>query len=81
MTSNPKRKKSETSGRGRKEWARAIVLIVLAVIMVLAAAVVLLYNRWVKRPELPPQEDPPAVESSEPVESAHHAPSVEPFFQ
>ncbi|MDE6260977.1 MAG: LCP family protein [Oscillospiraceae bacterium] len=37
----------------RKEKRIMIVMIVLAVIMVIAAALVLLYNRWVKRPDLP----------------------------
>ena len=39
--------------RKRKEKRIMIVMIVLAVIMTIAAALVLLYNRWVKRPDLP----------------------------
>ena len=37
----------------RKEKRIMIVMIVLALIMVIAAALVLLYKRWVKRPDLP----------------------------
>lgn len=39
--------------RKRKEKRIMIVMIVLAVIMTIAAALALLYNRWVKRPDLP----------------------------
>lgn len=37
----------------QKEKRIMVIMIVLAVIMVIAAALVLLYNRWVKRPDLP----------------------------
>jgi len=39
--------------RKRRERQVMAVMIVLAAVMVTAAALVLLYNRWVKRPELP----------------------------
>lgn len=38
----------------RRERRIMIVMIVLAVVMVIAASAVLLYNRWFKRPSLPP---------------------------
>ena len=40
--------------RKKRERRIMIIMIVLAVIMVLAAAAVLLYNRWVRKPTLPP---------------------------
>ena len=53
MTANHGNRKREAPGGRRKEWRRAIILIVLAVIMVLAATIAALWSRWVRRPELP----------------------------
>ena len=53
MTGNHGNRKRETPGGRRKEWRRAIILIVLAVIMVLAATIAALWSRWVRRPDLP----------------------------
>lgn len=47
----------------RKEKRIMIVMIVLAVIMVITAALVLLYKRWVKRPDIPAPG--PNVEASD----------------
>lgn len=66
MTSHSNSRRATPPGRGRKEWRRAVILIVLAVLMVLAATVVVLYNRWFQRPELP-NGDPAA--SGDPVAS------------
>lgn len=67
MTSNPRRGKREISRGNDHPWRRAIILMVLAVIMVLAAVVVVLYSRWVQRPELP-SADQPTLESGAPVQ-------------
>lgn len=53
MTANHGNRKREAPGGRRKEWRRAIILIVLAVIMVLAATIAALWSRWVRRPDLP----------------------------
>ena len=58
MASNPRRGKREISRGNDHPWRRAIILMVLAVIMVLAAVVVVLYSRWVQRPELPSADQP-----------------------
>ena len=63
MDSNSRAGKRETSGRGRKEWIRAVILIVLAILMVLAAVLTVLYRRWVQKPELPGGDSP--VESGQ----------------
>ncbi len=61
----------------RKEKRIMVIMIVVAVVMVIAAAGVLLYNRWVKKPNLPPEsgqssgvpesEDPNADPTPEPT--------------
>lgn len=53
----------------KKEKTIMVVMIVLAAVMVMAAAGVLIYNRWVKKPDLPSAESPKpskAVESTDP---------------
>ena len=40
--------------RAKKELRIMIIMIIAAVIMVIAASGVLLYNRWFKKPSLPP---------------------------
>ncbi len=48
----------------KKERVIMAVMIVVAVLMVIAAAVAVLYNRWVKKPSLPAGEDPSASDAS-----------------
>ena len=48
MTANPNGKRREASGGRQREWRRAIILIILAVIMVLAAVGAVLWARWVQ---------------------------------
>ena len=70
-------KPAMTPEQARKKREKIImaVMIALAVVMVIAAAAVLLYNRWVKRPALPPEpsqsspvaSNSPADESAEPT--------------
>jgi len=57
----------------RKEKRIMIVMVVVAIIMVIAAAVVVLYNRWVQKPDLP---SPAPTQSTGVPESAD--PSAEP---
>lgn len=56
---------SPGQAKQRREKRIMIVMIIVAVVMVLAATVALLYNRWFKRPGLPPGPDA----SGEPVSS------------
>ena len=61
--------------RKKRERRVMIVMIVLAVIMVIAAALVLLYRRWVKRPEIPPPG--PKVSDAPPVPDATPEPTLD----
>lgn len=45
---------SPEQARKKKEKTIMVVMIVIAVVMVIAASLVLVYSRWVKRPNLPP---------------------------
>ena len=61
---------SPAQARKKKEKTIMIVMIVLAVVMVIAAAGVLLYNRWVKKPPLPPDTRPSGTPvSTDPLDS------------
>lgn len=64
MTGKPSGKRRAAPNGRQREWRRAIILIVLAVIMVLAAVFAVLWTRWVQRPDLPGGD--PAAESGEP---------------
>ncbi len=55
--------------RKRKEKRVMAVMIVLAAVMVIAASLVLLYNRWVKRPDLPPGPGPAVPSASLPPDA------------
>ena len=66
---------SPQEARKQKERLIMIVMLVLAAVMSAAAAVTVLYSRWVKKPVLPPGP----VQSGAPVESGQPAdPSAEP---
>ena len=66
---------SPQEARKQKERLIMIAMLVLAAVMSVAAAVVVLYSRWVKKPVLPPGP----VQSGAPVESGQPAdPSAEP---
>ena len=65
---------SPQEARKQKERLIMIAMLVLAAVMSVAAAVVVLYSRWVKKPVLPPGPGPSApVESGGPLD-----PSAEP---
>ena len=70
-------KPAPTPEQARKKRERRImvVMIMLAVIMVAAAALVLLYRRWVKRPEIPPPG--PAASDAPPVPDATPEPTLD----
>lgn len=51
-------KKPARGDREKREKIIMVVSILLAVIMVLAATLVVLYNRWVQKPTLPTNDDP-----------------------
>ena len=68
LSQNPKRQRAANSKK--KEKIIMVVMIVLAVVMVLAATVSVLYARWVQKPDLPTNDDPPAsTQTGAPVET------------
>lgn len=65
---------SPQEDRKKKERRIMTVMLVLAAVMSVAAALVVLYSRWVKKPSLPPGPGPSApVQSGQPLD-----PSAEP---
>lgn len=65
---------SPEQAKRKRERRIMVIMIALAVVMVIAAAAVLLYNRWFKRPNLPPGPDA----SKEPTSSGQPGESPEP---
>lgn len=63
--------------RAKKERRIMIVMIALAVVMALAASVVLLYNRWFKKPNLPGPNQPDASVTPAPGESGEVPPDID----
>ena len=67
---------SDSRKKKKKEKIIMVVMIVLAVIMALAAALAVLYGRWVRKPSLPSTGDEPSISADTPTAGLSDDPSV-----